>query len=155
MAELDLAFEAIRGSDRVHFVGQRDLKVVAAAEEALGLVFPPTYRRFVSELGAGSVGGREFYGVIDADFTNSTAPNGIWLTLDERTTYALPSQFVIVGDTGMGEWYALDTQEKDANGESPVLILWPDGWQTVEVTAADFGSFFWDSVKRVFGPRYD
>lgn len=43
---------------RAAFVGGRDEMLVAEAERALGVEFPPSYRRFLEELGAGSFGGR-------------------------------------------------------------------------------------------------
>lgn len=156
MAELEQALDAVRQSDRARFVGPRDAGLVSAAEEALGVPLPPTYRRFVTELGAGSVGGREFYGAIDENFLGSSIPDGIWLTLDERERFGFPKHLVIVGDTGMGEYYVLDTSRRDADGECPVVI-WAAGQSRedddLEVVAPDFGSFFWDALQQVFGPR--
>jgi|SRR5918994_2896471 hypothetical protein len=156
MAELEQALEAVRDSDRAHFVGPREPTLVAAAEEALGVPLPPTYRRFITELGAGSVGGLEFYGAIDENFVDSSIPDGIWLTLDERERFGLPKHLVIVRETGMGEHYVLDTSRRDDIGESPVAI-WVAGQSQegddLEVVAPDFGSFFWEALQQVFGPR--
>jgi len=90
MAELGQALNAVRHSDMVDFAGPRDPSLVAAAENALGVSFPPTYRRFVTELGAGGVDAHEFYGVIDENFNDSSIPDGIWLTLDDRQRFGLP-----------------------------------------------------------------
>jgi hypothetical protein len=156
MSEFEQALDAVRDSDRARFVGPRDPGLVSAAEDALGVALPPTYRRFVTELGAGSVGGREFYGAIDDNFVDSSIPDGIWLTLDERERFGFPEHLVIVGDTGMGEYYVLDTSEAGAAGECPVVV-WVAGQSQegdpLEVVAADFGSFFWDALQQVFGPR--
>jgi antitoxin YobK len=155
MAELELGLEAARQSDRARFVGPRDPGIVAAAEEALGLSFPPTYRRFLAELGAGAVAGREFYGAIDENFDDSSIPDGIWLTLDERKRFGFPKHLVIVGDTGMGEYYVLDTSHRDADGECPVAI-WVAGeskeGDVLGMVAPDFGSFFWTAIQEAFGP---
>lgn len=156
MAELEQALAAVARSDQAHFVGPRDPGLITAAEEALGVALPPTYRRFVAELGAGNVGSREFYGAIDSNFVESSIPDGIWLTLDERERFGFPKHLVILGETGMGEYYALDTSRRDAQGECPVVI-WVAGQSkdgdVLEVVASDFGSFFWDAVQQVFGPR--
>lgn len=156
MGELEQALDAVRDSDRSHFVGRREPALVTAAEEALGVHLPPTYRRFVLELGAGSVGGREFYGAIDENFVDSSIPDGIWVTLDQREVFGFPTHLVIVGDTGMGEYYVLDTSQRDAAGESPVVV-WVSGLSqegdSLEVVAPDFGSFLWAAVQQVFGPR--
>jgi len=130
--------------------------LVVAAETALGVSFPPTYRWFIEELGAGSVGGRELYGAIDENFVDSSIPDGIWLTLDERERFRFPKHLVIVGDTGMGEHYVLDTSRPDPDGECPVAV-WVTGQSQeadeIEVVAPDFGSFFWQPLREVFGSR--
>jgi hypothetical protein len=53
---------------KVFFAGSKADDLIQKAEKALGLYLPPTYRRFVSALGAGDIAGQEFYGVIDDDF---------------------------------------------------------------------------------------
>jgi hypothetical protein len=113
---------------------------------------PPTYRRFISELGAGSFGSREFYGAIDTDFAEATIPDGIWLTLDERDRFGFPDRFAIIGDTGMGEYYVLDISSVGPDDECPVAVWVPGVSQTgdrLEVVADDFGSYFWEAIQQV------
>ena len=154
MAELERGLAAVVDSDLAFFAGHREASLVVSAERALELSFPPTYRRFVSELGAGNVGSREFYGVTTDNFTDASVPNGIWLTLDERERFDLPKHLVIVGDTGMGGYYALDTSQRDCSDESPVVI-WALGrsqeGDTLEVIGHDFGSFFLEAIEEEFG----
>jgi antitoxin YobK len=151
MAELEQALEAAGASDLADFIGPRDRGLVTAAEAALGVSLPPTYRRFIAELGAGSFGRSEFYGAIDENFDTSSVPDAIWLTLDERRGFGLPRHLVIVGDTGMGGFYVLDTARTDADDECPVAV-WVGGQsrdsETLEVVAPDFGSFFWSAVQK-------
>ncbi|KAF0804037.1 cell wall assembly/cell proliferation coordinating protein, KNR4-like protein [Alcanivorax xiamenensis] len=59
------------------FVGPPEERLIELAEKALGQVFPPSYRRFTLELGAGNFGAVEIYGVIDDDFENSSIPDGV------------------------------------------------------------------------------
>jgi hypothetical protein len=66
------------------------------AESALGICFPPSYRAFLQAFGAGSIRGREIYGILDGDYQNSAIPDGIWLTLQERQSSGLPESLVIV-----------------------------------------------------------
>jgi antitoxin YobK len=145
MQDLERGLELVAAnSDRARFIGPRDPGLVAAAEEALGVSFPPTYRRFVSELGAGSLRGREFYGITREEFV-PTVPNGIGLTLDERESSGLPERYVIVGDTGSGDWYVIDTDEASADGENPVYVVMPGvdpEDAPPERVADDFGAFF-------------
>ena len=150
MAEVERAIIGARGDSRSFFAGPRGEALVATAEAALGVEFPRTYRKFVVELGAGSVGAREFYGVIDDDFVESSVPDGIWLTLSERAQLSLPTTLVIVGEDGMGGYNVLDTSQRDADGESPVAI-WTPGGDGLEVVADDFGTFFLRAVVEELG----
>jgi hypothetical protein len=138
-------------ADEADFDGPRDAALVDSAAEALGVQLPPTYDRFLRELGVGGFGGAEFYGVIAGDRT-PVVPNAIGLTLDERKTTDLPSAYVIVGDTGDGDWYDLDTAHPDADGEAPVLVWMPgvppEDAGPPEKVADSFGSFFLDRVQR-------
>jgi SUKH superfamily protein len=122
------------------FVGSQDAELVAAAESALGVRFPPTYRRFLLELGAGDIAGEEFYGITGPDLVRGPVPNGIWLTLDLRRN-GLPEPLVIVSSSGDGIWYALDTSQADASGESPVVALQLPESPPKQI-ASDFGDFF-------------
>jgi hypothetical protein len=61
---------------------------------------------------------------------------------------------VIVGDTGMGGFYVLDTARAGPDDECPVAV-WVGGQSrdgdTLEVVAPDFGSFFWSAVQQETG----
>jgi hypothetical protein len=101
LADVDQALDLINSyKGRKRFVGVRQRALIEEAEAALGVRFPPSYRRFLESLGAGSIRGREIYGVIDSNFRDSTIPDGIWLTLMERQHSRLPEALVIVYSTG-------------------------------------------------------
>ncbi len=130
--------------DDADFVGPRDEALVAAAESALGVSFPSTYRRFVSELGAGDIAGQEFYGPITDEFVNSSVPNGTWLTLRARRGWGLPDSMIVVGFDGGVDYYVIDTARRMCEGEPPVEI-WRPGISTagdrLEEAGSDFGEF--------------
>lgn len=84
MDDYERAVDLLEREGGGDFVGPKPTELIAAAEEALGFTFPPTYRRFVSDYGAGGVGGTEIYGVIDADFEDSSIPDGVWYNLQLR-----------------------------------------------------------------------
>lgn len=133
--------------DLAEFAGRRNEAVVVAAERALGGRLPPTYRAFVAALGAGNFGAFEIYGVIDDDFSDSSIPDGIWLTLHERRTNKLPPELLIIGSTGDGGEYCLELRD---GAESPVTIRQPGHFGDVaraEVVASDFGEFLLDGVR--------
>jgi hypothetical protein len=129
------------------FDGPKPNSLVAEAETALGLSFPPSYRQFLLELGCGNIGGLEVYGLINDNFHSSTVPNGVWLTLNERRAIHLNPALVIVGEAGDGTYYALDTSRLDDSGEAPVVHLSVDGTQSEEI-ASSFGDYLLEAVRR-------
>jgi hypothetical protein len=145
--DYDAALEIVRSRpDLASFVGPRDPSLVDAAEQALGLRFPPTYRRFLEDLGAGNFGSFEVFGVIDDDFEESMVPDAIWYTLTERET-ELPENLVIVGEVGDGSLSALRID--GGGGEAPVVLHEPGAEDAPqEVAYEDFGAFFRDGVER-------
>jgi hypothetical protein len=145
MKDYLLAVDLINDSGDGDFEGDKSESLIEKAEQSLNLKFPPSYRRFLKEFGCGDIGGEEFYGLINEEFTDSTVPNGIWLTLNERKNIGLSKEFVIIYSTGDGTYYALDTSRTGNDGECPVVALTPDG-QTIEDVAEDFGKFFYDTV---------
>lgn len=149
MADYEKAKGIISGNQaKAHFAGPRPEELVRAAEAALHVSFPPVYRRFLLEYGAGSFGWVEFYGVIKNDFMHSSVPDGIWSTLTQRQMAKLPHELVIVGDSGTGDLYALDLATNDGS----VVIVSPGSDKvTREKVASDFGAFFLQQVQQVAG----
>lgn len=150
MAEYEEALALVRAHRHdAHFSGQRDEALIAAAEAALGVTFPPIYRRFVRELGAGSIGAEEVYGVTSENFTQGAIPNGIWITLQIRSDSELPASMIVIYDAGESEYFVLDTSHTEPNGECPV-VMWYPNWEPghgQEIIAPDFGTFFLSVVQ--------
>ena len=99
-------------------------------------------------MGCGDVNGLEVFGLINDNFENSTIPNGIWLTLNERRGIGLHPAYVLIGDGGDGTFYGLDTRQVGSSGEAPVVRLSADGKHSEKV-ADSFGDYFLEAVKRV------
>jgi len=151
MKELDQAFELIeKHRDQGHFAGRRPPELIEKAEQVLQIRFPPTYRRFLEEYGAGSIAGAEFYGITRDNFENSSVPNGIWLSLDERRSSGLPMAYILIYSRGDGIYFAIDTSRIDPEGENPVVIWDPFGGSKMsgEVIATDFGAFLLDILRQ-------
>jgi hypothetical protein len=148
MTDLERAFALIHEHpDQASFEGPRPKILVRAAEKALGLRLPPTYRRFVAELGAGNLGSAEIYGVIDADFERSSVPDAIWATLRAREDDCLPADLVIL-DEEDGELTCLQVRPEDEEG--PVLRLYAgedEDRRGSEVVAPDFGAYLLGRVE--------
>lgn len=151
MRQLEEALALLQGyPGRIHVVGPRSEIVVASAESALGHPLPPTYRRFVRELGAVSVGSEEIDGIVDEDFEHSGVPDAIWYTLKLRSESSMPESLVAIYVVGDGEILALDTSKTTADGEAPVVAWIPGGSQpsdNLEVVAPDFGTFLLERVR--------
>lgn len=132
-------------SELMDFDGPKDEDLIVAAEQALGLTFPHDYRRFLAEFGAGSFGGTEIYGVIDADFVDSSVPDAIWNTLTLRED-GLPPNVVAFHATGDGEELCLVC---DSPAGGPVIVLVPgaDEEGDPEVVADDFGGWLLQAVE--------
>jgi antitoxin YobK len=137
--------EDVGGGD---FEGVKPETLVAKAEAALGVSFPPSYRRFLLEMGCGDINGLEVFGLIHDNFENSTLPNGIWLTLNERRGIGLHPAYVLIGEGGDGTFYSLDTRQKGEDGEAPVVRLSADGKRSERV-ADSFGNYFLEAVRSV------
>lgn len=148
MADVEQALSLIgeHGAE-ASFVGPRTELMARTAEKALGFKLPPTYRRFIRELGAGSFGGAEIYGVIDADFETSSAPDAVWATLRAREENALPADLVILGH-GDDEITCLRVRPRGEEG--PVLLLYvgedPERVGT-QIIAPDFGEYLLTRVE--------
>ena len=155
LADVDKAISLTRQSPRARFLGWRPEALIRSAEAALGLPFPPSYRRFVSELGYAAIGGQAIYGVFDNNFVDSRVPDGIWVTLNERKFPNTPHEMIVVGSTGYCSYYVLDTARRTPDGECPVVEWWPgsgDDPGDCKVIAEDFGAFFLMLVQEALDP---
>lgn len=124
-------------------LGGCDEEVIARAEEALGVTFPPSYRLFVRELGTCEIAGEAFSGVWVRDSDPGTIYGSVRDTLDLRATSGLPPALIAVRPDGMGGHFVLDTAAPDADGEAPVRV-WEAGaskaGDELEYIGPDFGT---------------
>lgn len=98
---------------------------VAAAEEALGCTFPPSYRTFLRRFGAIRIPTdvavvHDFVGIGSSDGVKSVVDH----TLGARAENRLPANLVVVG---MGaeyrEWFCLDLDRSQDDGECPIFLF--------------------------------
>ena len=132
------------------FDGKKSENLVLLAETKLGISFPPTYKKFLLNLGCGDIAGEEFYGVIHDDFENSGIPDAIWMTIEARRKWGLPESMIVIYFDGLESYYVIDTVVKDENGES-AIYLWIPGrskaGDKLEKIADDFGEFMLVKVR--------
>jgi antitoxin YobK len=146
LQDLQSAFDLIAEYGGGDFEGEKEASLIEEAEKALGIAFPPTYKKFLAKFGCGDIEGLEIYGLISDDFENSSVPDAVWLTLDERKS-GLPDHLILVYATGDGGYYALDTSQANEDGECPVVAYELNG--QVEKVADDYGSFLLSELRTV------
>jgi hypothetical protein len=105
---------------------------ISAAEEALGVTFPPSYRTFLQTFGGIAIPahlgvGHEFVGVAPPDRAPAEGAAAqddvVRRTLAARTERNLAEHLVVVGlGAGFQEWFCLDASRPRPNGEYPVLL---------------------------------
>jgi hypothetical protein len=130
------------------FDGSQPDSLLEKAEQTLGVRFPPTYRRFLAEYGAGGFGASEFYGVFREDFESSGVPDAVWRALKLRREAELPDHLVPVADLGDGQVAVLDLSGR--GDEAPVIAFMPgvppEEQERVRI-APDFGAFLREAVE--------
>ncbi|MFH8717318.1 SMI1/KNR4 family protein [Streptomyces zaomyceticus] len=120
-----------------------DIITMTAAERALGVALPPSYRQLIEEFGTWDVAGEEFLGVYRTPAMGQKLLGSVAETLDACSQYGMPSDFVVVMFDGMGGLVVLDSSQVDEEGEYPVLV-WNPGIvdrQSMERLGNDFGHF--------------
>jgi hypothetical protein len=144
IADLEEALGLLRPWRRaLSVVGPATQGRIREAETRLAVVFPASYRSFLAELGAGSILGREIYGVVD-DLSAAGPPNVVWMNLDRRRRAGLPKHLIVVADLDDSSAFALDVAG-DRDRESPVMRIWPGEPPETLVdseVASSFGAFF-------------
>ncbi len=80
-------------------------EIVTAAEESLGVVFPPEYRAFLLKYGSGVVGVHEIYGL---GGNPTSVPSLLWLVNDlSKSGLKRPTQVVPFYAEGDGDYSAI------------------------------------------------
>lgn len=112
-------------------VPQADLPRVAEPRATVETI--AGVRLAIRRIGAGDCDGVEVYGLVDETF-GGPVPDAVWITLDEREKGSIPSDLIIVGDSGDGGYYCIQHGE-----DGPVHLVAPNGRS--EAVAADFGAY--------------
>ncbi|MDN7228275.1 SMI1/KNR4 family protein [Planococcus sp. N064] len=134
----------LKYKSKADFVGEVPSGIIAKAEEALELEFTGSYLDFLQNFGAGDFNGEEIYGILDSDFENSSVPDAIWYTLQERKETNLPLNLLVIYDTGSEELFCLNFNDLDETGDPKVVSYMPGidmGEQNFEIIAENFGDF--------------
>jgi antitoxin YobK len=143
--------ELIASNDDIaHHADGCDAATLTAAESAIEIAFPPSYRRLVEEFGTFDIAGVEILGVYQTQAMGETLLGSVIETLDARRQYGLPSELIVVMFDGMGGLIVLDGLEPDIEGEYPVRVWSPGGADRggMEQLGTSFGSYALDLCQR-------
>lgn len=132
---------ALAGGESFGPVGEER---ICAAERILGVKFPVSYRTFLEVFGASVGPGYRLAGLPDAPPPKETP---FWIDVvitNMRTrrifgTEHIPSTLVGFADDGCDDTFYLDTNVRDSDGESPVVVLGPG--RDCEIVAFSFVEF--------------
>lgn len=122
-------------------------EAVQKIEKMLSLKFPKDYVRFLKTFGALTFGGAEVFGIFHDEIDGIYVGNMVRETLEERNEWKMPSNLIVIEDTGWdGELYCLQINENDPDKSPVVIYVHPT--VPIEVLAPDFGTFLLDLVQQ-------
>ena len=125
----------IMDMDATEFVGGVSENEIENAMKVLSVVFPESYKAFLTDFGGGDAGGEIIFGI-----TNNEEDDVVIVTQKERSQ-GLPEKLIIIGF-----WddilVCLDTGKMN-NGECPVVEV-NDDYGEVELVADSFGKFLYE-----------
>jgi hypothetical protein len=127
--------------DDVKFAGGVSEEWIRKAEAALGLHFPPSFRRYLERYGGGRIGGEVVNGLLGIPFEDACGPDIVYNTQLDRAQSGLDPNLVSLVDNDGDEVFYLDLSRVDEDGESPVvrvLIEEPTARQTYAENFAEF-----------------
>ncbi|MGW2818245.1 SMI1/KNR4 family protein, partial [Streptomyces sp. NPDC001415] len=128
--------------DEANHLGVCDFRLIDAAEQAMGVRFPPSYRRFIEEFGSLDIAAEDFLGVYKTPMGGDTLWGSSHETLNARNV-GMAHELIAIQQDGMGGIYVLDSSRPDDRGEYPVMIweVWRSTDAPMEIQGDSFGEF--------------
>ena len=115
----------IESFDFFDFTGGVEDTIINEASNAIALPFPPEYREFLKQLGAGGVSSEEFIGLGGADHINVVM---IFNHLREPSKFSVfPESFIPIRSDGYGNYDCIDTKSPTSMGEFKIVAWLHDG----------------------------
>jgi hypothetical protein len=128
---------------KVAVAGPASDEAVQAAESMLGVALPPSYRGFLARFGAVEIDGRSFAGLTCGDV--GSAGDVVAFTTHARDNYQLPAHYVALDFQDGDAFLCIDTEQRRADGESPIVLVSPsDGTQLGHPAAESWTDYLAD-----------
>ena len=135
--------KALLDEDAVDFTGAVSAEEIRNAQEKLNVKFPMSYKAFLSDFGAGDVGGEVIFGIVQDKELDSEI-DMVEITCTEYDN-GLPEGMVIIYYDHCDEnLYCLDTNRMK-DDECPVVSI-DEEYEVIEVIADSFGEFMYQLV---------
>jgi hypothetical protein len=128
-----------------NYTGGLSEEDIARAEAEVGVAFPPSYRMFLRVLGSCEAGGAELLGGYRTAALGDRLLGTVSGTIETREDDRFPPELLVIEYDGMGGIVSLDTSQRNADGEYPVVVWDPD---RVKRLADDFGSYALERCRR-------
>lgn len=147
MSAEDSVSELIRlleaNPEECNWTGGLNAGDISSAEEQLGTTFPPSYRKFLTELGSCEADGTEFLGIYRTPMMGDALLGTVHETLEAREDPRFPRELLVIQYDGMGGLVSLDVSRRDEAGEAPVVVWDPGAADRggPEELAPDFGTY--------------
>lgn len=133
-----------------NWTGGLNAEDISSAEEQLGAAFPPSYRKFLAELGSCETDGTEFLGIYRTPPMGDALLGTVHETLQAREDPRFPRELLVIQYDGMGGLVSLDASRTDSEGETPVVVWDPGAADRggPEELAPDFGTYVLRQCRR-------
>lgn len=135
------------------FMGKTANSLVELAENELGVQFPTSFKDYLETWGVIEFDSSEFYGIIGADFINSSVPDFVWFNKTIRKSQPIPDYLVIFRNIDGVLYYCLDTSKMDSKGECPVAVWDVPSAGVEETYDMNFGEFLLDCALEAVEPN--
>ena len=127
IALIDRVTRRLTAADNACLIaGPANEAAISAAEEALGCEFPPSYRQFLRRYGAITIPTNLglVHSFVGLDAKTEGYKGVVERTLGARVENRLSSHLVVVGmGAEFQEWFCLDLDERNEDGEYPVVLF--------------------------------
>lgn len=137
--------DRIASSERARFGRGTPDDVITDAERHLGIVFPPSYRWWLANYGAGYIGGYELQGLFPEPIAarepdESLIGDIVYLADLSAKRTGHPRHLLEILSYEGDEVYYLDTSRRGSDGECSVVCRY-SGRNELQDVAADFATF--------------